>query len=483
MHLGALLVLALALSLMGTLFNLPRSVAEAAPARPNIVMFYMDDFAPYPTRMFDRDGRTPELARFVDQGLVFENAIVSSPLCGPSRANLLTGRYSHNSGVTKNDIGPYQPRQSIARKLGKRGYRTAFVGKHINRLRHAYPTRSSMKRLSASWDRFDVIWENQGKFHDWRQYRKSGNRRYGKVGTHHSSYQAARRAVQHIRNTPAGKPVFLLVSLVDGHIPLTPMQRFRDDPSCAYIAPWEGPAYNEADVSDKPYHIRATPPFPGSSYPLQARCEQARTVDYVVKQVNKALKRSGRHHDTLQILTSDNGWLMGDHRLEGKTHPYSTWVPLYMRWPKVLGNERRVIEEPVSNVDFARTFCALAGCKVSNSDGRNLLPLIKGTKANLDRRFLYVELLHASRWKSTFEWARPAWAGVETTPAYDPVRRWAFTRYETGEEELYDLSADPHRLNNLAARPAHAGTLADLRGFWRKVWGQDKVTWRSRLPR
>lgn len=480
MPFAALLVLALGLSLLGTLFNLPQRVVDAAPARPDIVMFYMDDFAPYPSRMWDREARTPELARFADQGLEFENAIASTPLCGPSRANLLTGKYSHNNGVTKNDIRPYKPRNSVPVKLGNKGYKTVFVGKHINRLAKEYPSRRSMRRLSSNWDRFDAIWENQGKFYDWRQYRKNGTRSYGNGAYSHSSYRAAQRAVKHIKSTPRGQPLFLVVSLVDGHIPMTPMKRFRNHPSCQIMAPWDGPAFNEADVSDKPEHIRKTPRLSEPSYGLRKRCEQALTVDWVVGQVRKELKQRGRVDNTLQILTSDNGWLMGDHRLEGKVHPYATPVPLYMRWPAVLGDEKRVIREPVSNVDFGRTFCALAGCTMPASDGKNLVPLIKGRKERIDRRYLYTEMLHASRWFGRRPSARPAWSGVETTLGYSNTL-WAFTRYRTGEEELYDISADPHRLENLAGNPAYADVLADLRGFRNQVWDRDRVKWRTKL--
>jgi arylsulfatase A-like enzyme len=479
--LAALLVVALSLSLIATFFDLPHSVARAAAARPNIVMFYLDDFAPYPSHLTEREARTPELARFAEHGLRFENAIVSTPLCGPSRANMLTGRYGHNNGVTQNEIGPYRPDFSIGRKMSSRGYHSAFVGKHINRLAVGYPTRASMSRLASGWDRFDVIWENQGKFYDWRQYRKGGTRSFGSGRNDHSSYQAARSAVQHIERTPPDEPLFMVVSLFDGHTPLTPMKRFENHPSCRFVAPWQGPAFNEADVSDKPAHIRRTPKLPISGYRLQERCEQALTVDFVVGEVRQALKRSGRFDDTLQVLTSDNGWLMGDHRLEGKTHPYATSVPLYMRWPARLGHEPRTISEPVSNVDLAATFCALSGCTTRGADGMSLLPLIEGTRDRLERDYLWVEMLHGNRWRGRLPSARPAWAGVETTLSYSDTR-WAYTRYRSRDEELYDLSSDPHRIQNLVGDAAHAGVLADMRGFWLDTWRSEDVRWRGRIP-
>ncbi len=232
-----------------------------------------------------------------------------------------------------------------------------------------------MDRLATWWDAFDVMWEDQGRFYDWTQYRKDDTVYYGTDPSSHSSRVAAERAVEHIAETPADQPLFLFISLVDGHIPVTPMPRHVDDPACADVEPWQGPAYNEADVSDKPSHIQARPLLAAESYDLVPRCEQSLTSDWVVGKVTRALRDAGRLDDTLQILTADNGWLMGDNRIEGKTFPYATPVPLYVRWPAELDAQRRTVEEPVSNLDWLPTFCELAGCGVPNADGLSIVPL------------------------------------------------------------------------------------------------------------
>ncbi len=472
---------AVLLALLGTLFNLPQRVAQAA-ARPDVVLFYLDDWAPYPKGLWSDPARTPELARFVTSGMEFRHATVSTPLCGPARAALLTGQYGHNNGVTKNDITPYDPRDSISPKLRARGYKTVFIGKHINLLDRVYRTRKEMGKLSSKWSQFDVIWYPQGQYYDWPQYRKSGTYQYGSEPKDHSSFVAAMRAVTHIRQTKKNKRLFMVISLYDGHSPLEPMARFKNHPSCSGIGGWAGPAYDEAWVADKPAYVRAQPRRSAPSYDLQERCEQMLTVDWVVGQVRKALVETGRAWNTLQVLTADNGFLMGDHRLTGKAHAYTTWVPLYMRWPSVIAPRRHVKLEPVSNVDLAPTFCHLAGCSVPQADGRSLVPIIKGKRKQLTRKFVYVEMLHnGANWGSGSPRARPAWSGVESTLGYDD-KLWAYTRYRTGEEELYNLTNDPHRLSNLAGKPAHTRTLKDMRGFWRGVWNGDKVKWRSKLP-
>ena len=454
------------------------ATVPAGARRPDMVMFYLDDFSPRPRSLWDDPERTPYLARFTNRGTRFTNGIVSTPLCGPSRAGLLTGRYGHSTGVIGNDVEPYRSDNDIAEKLSKVGYHTVFVGKHINRLQDARPTRVQMDRLAENWHEFDVMWEDQGKFYDWTQYRKDDTYYYGTDPGAHSSRVAAERAVEHIAQTPADEPLFLLISLVDGHIPMTPMQRHIDDPACASMEPWQGPAFNEEDVSDKPSHIQATPRLTAESYDLVPRCEQSLTIDWVMGKVTKALRDAGRLEDTLQVLTADNGWLMGDHRIVGKSYPYATPVPTYVRWPAELGGQRQVIAEPVSNLDWLPTFCDLAGCGVPHADGLSLVPLITGETDRLDREFLFVELLYDNARYPEDPRARPAYTGVETTLGYSDTR-WAFTRYSNGEAELYDLSADPHRLENLYGQPGYGKVTRQLQRFHKSVKQADEVEWQE----
>lgn len=471
--------IALTLALLGSLFNLPQRVAEAAGKKPDIVLFYLDDNAPRPGRMWNDPARTPNLAAFANKGLEFRNAMASTPLCGPARANLLTGKVSHNNGVTQNNIKPYDQRGTLSPKLRNKGYRTAFVGKHINRLRTVYWSRARMASLANDWSSFDVIWQDQGRYYGWQQYRKTGTVQFRLGANDHSSYQAAKRASYIIRNTKKNKPLFLVVSLYDGHRPLKPLKRFEDHPACADVGSWSGPAYDEANVSDKPRWVQTQPRLGGSGYDLRKRCESLLTSDWVVGQVVQALRDSGRHYDTLQVLTADNGWLMGDHRLTGKGAPYAADVPLWMRWPKVLRNQERSMREPVSNVDLAPTFCAIAGCRMKGADGRSLLPLIKGKRASLYRKYVWTEFLHNQKGWTTSPRKRPGWAGLRTTIRYDKNTTWSYVKYRTGEEELYDLTRDPHQLQNLAGRSAYKARLNDLRKAWRQTWNGDRVKWRG----
>jgi arylsulfatase A-like enzyme len=455
-HHVRILVIALALSVVGLATDLPRNAAAAEAAdRPDIVVIYMDDFSPLATWLWSDPDRTPALARFVDEGLWLENANGSTPLCCPARVNVYTGLYSHNSGVYRNDMGPYDPGDTVAVKLQDAGYVTIFAGKFLHLFRRYTPTPDSVLPYAMGWTTFDAIWEDQGKFHDYRLWTRGGTSYHGRSARDHSTRVVTQRISRQIRNAPADEPLFVFASLFNGHTPHTPLRRFKDHPKCRDVRPWRGPAYDERDVSDKPAYVRSRPRLKRARFSLTERCEEAMSVDWAVARIRAALEETGRLENTLLVFTADNGFLYGDHRIVGKSVPYSTPVPMYALWPRRWGSEPRVISEPVSNVDLAPTFCAIAGCTVDDADGLDLMPLLDGTTDRLGRQFIYQERLAYSE-------GFPRFINIRTTRAFDAETFWDYTEYSTGERELYDLTADPHQLQNLAQLPVHAGRVSEL---------------------
>ena len=458
----------------------PTAQAQAVPDRPSIVVIYADDTSPLPTWLWSDPVRTPTLARFVRDGTWFSSAIGATPMCCPARGNLLTGRYGHSTGITRNDMDPYDPQGSLAVRLDAVGYHTAYVGKYLNGLARHVPTAEAMTAQAVGWDDFDVIWENQGAYYHYRWWTRDGVVEHAGADADHSSLVAARAAAAHIRDAPADAPLFMVVSLFDGHPPNRPMRRFHDVRACRDARPWRGPAFDEADVSDKPAYVRRTGRLRTGSKDLRERCEAMMTTDFVAGEVRVALEETGRLEDTLFVFTADNGTLLGDHRLRSKGYPYATPVPLYMLWPARLRDERREITEPVSNVDLGPTFCAIAGCTVPDADGLDLGPLLDGAE-RLERDFVYEEMLHADGRYGVDADGRPAWYGLRTTGRYDD-RRWVYTEYETGERELYDLSADPSQLRSRAGLVRYAEVEADLRAMLHEqVVGPDGVRFLGKL--
>lgn len=442
-----------------------------------MVIIYLDDVSPNTSWLWSNPSRTPELARFARYGVEFEHAIASTPLCGPSRATLLTGRYGHNHNVTDNQASKLAPRGSLAPRLKRAGYHTIMVGKYINGLDEAAPRPSQVKRYAQGWKRFDVIWtrqqEGQGQFYGYDLWTRKGPVTKGYRPLDHSTHVVGQRVARHIRRAPRDKPLFALASFAAGHVPHTPLAWHRGAEACRGIKPYDAPSFDEANVSDKPIYIRRLPRLGRPSLSLRAQCEEMLGVDQAVADIRRALAATGRLRDTLLLFTADNGYLHGDHRAPlpgGKKWPHAVEVPLYALWPGRLDGAPRVVSEPVSNVDLPVTACALAGCRLQQADGRDISALLTGEVEQLDRRYLYTELLRANG-------NAPPWYGLVTTGAYDPDSIWQYTEYANGGRELYDLTRDPYRLRNLVRQGGHEKRLRQLhRMLHRGVVRPDEVT-------
>jgi arylsulfatase A-like enzyme len=168
-------------------------------------------------------------------------------------------------------------------------------------------------------------------------------------------------------------------------------------------------------------------------------------VDQGVKQIVDELERAGELENTLLIFTSDNGYLIGEHRIrESKVLPYepSIRVPLLMRGPGIPRGARR--EQLVWNGDLAPTILDAAGARAAwEPDGMSLLPFARDAGARSGRAVL----LEGPPTRRTG--AAPTFTGLRTPDHL-------YVEYLTGERELYDLRRDPYELRNLAGLPRAA---------------------------
>ena len=233
------------------------SSAPGVPARPNIVMVMLDDLGPHDGRLFSADIMPNLHELVVSQGIRFTDFHAEVPLCGPSRANLLTGQHAHNSGAASNDGQQLDPTTTIATELSEAGYHTAYAGKYLNGYRQLTPDR----RDPPGWSAFDVIDSNQGKYY-WYQIRdrEGGVTQHRTDAADYSTDVIADIAVERLGEVPADQPLFSLIAPFTPHEPNLPAPRHVGDPRCADLEPWAPPEYDEADVSDKPAYIRDAPP-------------------------------------------------------------------------------------------------------------------------------------------------------------------------------------------------------------------------------
>lgn len=442
------IVLGLAALQWGSLVaEAPRRPASAqTPGPPNIVLIVTDD------QRFDTLRVMPEVRRLlVSRGMTLRRAIVTNPLCCPSRATILTGRYSHTTGVYTNSAGApnggwpaFQPSESdtIATALDAVGYRTALIGKYIN----GYGGEAAY--VPPGWDRW-FAFLGPGKYYNYSIYDdQRGRVDYAREPRDYSTDVIRKHAVSFIRNTPAGEPLFLVVTPFAPHGSFIPAPRHKGDLSTASVS--LGPAVNEADVSDKPAYIQERGLVDPSSLHTRTRrqWETLLAVDELVSRIMSTLAETGRGDDTLVIFTSDNGLSNQEHRWMGKHVPYeeSIRVPMIVTLPGQIPADT-VSGALVSNVDLAPTIADFAGTSIS-ADGVSMRPLLTDLSSSV-RDSVLLEHIEAA----------------PTVPTYCGVRTASFTfvHYTTGEEELYDLTKDPHQLQNVAsARPNKAAQLRSL---------------------
>ncbi len=207
------------------------------------------------------------------------------------------------------------------------------------------------------------------------------------------------------------------------------------------------PAFNEADMSDKPAAMRSRAVIPAGRVAAitenyRQRLESLLAIDEGIAEVVAALRTAGELDNTLIVFTADNGFFHGEHRVRsGKVLHYepSTRVPLILRGPGIpRGAVRRQL---VANVDVAPTIVSATGATAGRAvDGRPLQPFARDVRLHSGRDILL------------------------ETPGYRALRapRYVYVEHSTNEQELYDLVTDPNQLTSLHASAAHAPLKAEL---------------------
>lgn len=466
----------------------------ATTNKPNIVVVMLDDINPIDGRLFTQQ-RTPNIYKYIiSKGIKFENFFVETSLCCPGRVGFFTGQHTQNHGIGGLDGRPFDPTETFPVELKKSGYFTILTGKYIN-----YYTRvSTDRRLPPGWSRWNAIYEGNGKYYDYRTINGSGTITYhGSTAADYSTDVYANLNIKNLKEAPASSPIFSFISPFASHNPRTSAPRHKTDSRCN-IAAWKTANYNEPDVSDKPKYMRDLAQLSGSTgYPLTTICRPILSVDDAVGRIATTLSNQGRLNNTIFILTADNGMSWGEHRLTDKTTPYATRIPLYVAWPQGRGNTPRTESSYLSMIDFAPTFCEIAGCSLTKypngqnkPDGQSFFSLLKDQQLSWKRDAILESQPTVFEFGKTLNakpYTRPIWWAVRTTPD-SSLGLWHYVEYATGERELYDLSngpcyswnssktGDPCELNNLLGPNSNPSqTTLDLVAKLKNRLGQLKV--------
>jgi N-acetylglucosamine-6-sulfatase len=429
--------------------------------RPNVVVLMTDDQTLESLRVMKNVDRL--LAR---RGATFTQSVVSFALCCPSRATFLTGQYAHNHRVLSN-VAPKGGYRRLDHSttlpvwLRRGGYHTAHVGKHLNGYGLNRP-----REIPPGWSE----WYGAVDPFTYRYWGFVVNEN-GKLVRYsrRSDYQTdvfARRAVDVIdHRAPKRTPFFLYVGFVAPHS--GGPRELDDPPALKTPAPAQRhrdrflfeplptpPSFNEAEIQDKPFTVRRRPMLQefqvgALTEAYQQELESLLAVDEAVARIVAALERAGDLQKTIIIFTSDNGYFHGEHRIpSGKVFLYepAIRVPLVVRGPGIAPGRR--IDELVANIDLAPTIADAANVRpLRIVDGRSLLPLLqKGVKPA--PRSILIESPPSDVPRQVFTAVR--------TPQH------LYASYESGDQELYDLSADPYQLASLHRDPAQAALVAEL---------------------
>jgi N-acetylglucosamine-6-sulfatase len=427
-----------------------------AQTRPNIVFILTDDQHESTLRYMPN---VQNLLR--GQGRTFNNATTVYPLCCPSRATIQRGQYAHNTGIFGNEPdtgGGYElfdqldlEKSTVATWLDAAGYYTIYMGKYMNGFGPAYEP-------PPGWDKFNVPTSS------------------GQQGETLDATRAI-RAMAHVRDAaPRMEPFFLQVGFSTPHVPNIYESKYEGMFTGEQVP--RVPSFDEQDVSDKPRYIREDKPLLAQQTNPQVHeqcrdnevnsiqqndCEYVRqlrslqTVDRFVKDLVNYLATQGELSNTYIVFYTDNGNHWGEHRLDyGKLTPYETDIsfPMYVRGPHIPPNTSS--RKLVGNHDIAPTFAQIAGASTpSFVDGRSFLRIADDDPTNNSpwRTGLYVERRRNPGLPSKeSDYYVPPWQAVrEENSIYVLYSDDPWTKVnDSGYEEFYNLSTDPHELRNLA---------------------------------
>jgi arylsulfatase A-like enzyme len=342
---------------------------------------------------------------------------------------------------------------TFVERLHENGYYAGVVGKYLN-----------------SWDgsrrpEFDfwVVFAGHGEA---MQYTDPSLNVQG-VWRDHSGYITnilGDYALEFLRQaTQQDKPFALLFTPNAPHEPATPAP--GDETLYPDLPPHRPPSFNE-DVSDKPAWVQQHSPLDiGKIDKLRRRQLQTlHTLDQAVKKLIDWLNEQDKLDNTMIIYLSDNGYMWGEHGLDGKTFSYeeSIRVPFAIRYPPLV-SKPHLENRLAANIDIAPTVYDLAGIPIPpDVDGRSLLPLLRGEAAW--REDLLIE----------------GWPERKLDAHYSAIHTDRYVYVETVQErpELYDLASDPYQMQNQADNPAYATILTNLKKRLEQVRGpQIKRTW------
>lgn len=419
------------------------AAAFAQPARRNIVFILGDDHRYDAIGALGHPwlrGHTPHLDRLIRDGVNFENAFVTSSLCSPSRASILTGQYMHAHRVQDNFSELSTALPTFPQLLRNQGYRTGFVGKwHMG---------GDSDNPQPGFDHW-LSFRGQGEYIDPTVNRNGTSEK--KQG--YMTDVLTQDATRFIREN-ASRPFLLYLSHKAVHFPFQPPKRHADAFQGLSVPKPASMLYKEDYYDQLPEWVkrrRYTRHGVDGLFGHSISYDEAyrgyhqclKSVDDSVGEVLGQLESSRLLNDTLVIYMGDNGYMWGEHGLVDKRAMYepSIRVPMIAHCPG-LGTGGRTAKQMALNLDIAPTLLQTAGVAIPKTmHGRSLLPLLQRRQPEDWRR----EFIYEYEWEQDFPYT-PTITGLRTERHSLMLTQGTFDI-----QELYDLQSDPDQMKNLLA--------------------------------
>ncbi len=416
--------------------------------------------------------RSPNVDRLVEEGVTFTQAYCQSPVCAPSRASFLTGRYPRTTGCRQNGQMIPENEVLISRMLADVGYRCGLAGKlHLAscsdgkveaRIDDGYHDFHWSHHPQPDWEENAYTQWLKSKGQTWEELytgRATGYVKEGIPAEYHQTTWCAETTIDFIKANQ-GQPWFFSFNCFDPHHPFDPpaeyLQKYKPAdmplPKTGPNAPDSKSSFQELDSvwahnSPGEFHTGAMTDNDRREVTAAyyAMCE---LIDHQVGRIMAALENTGQRENTIVVFMSDHGEMLGDHGIYFKgPHFYdeAVCVPLVVSWPKRFQSGLQV-SGLTELVDLVPTFLEACDVAVPNRvQGRSLIPHLTGAAdPSKHRDFVYCEYLNS--WTHSDAYGTMLRTETEKIVVY----------HGTDQGELYDLESDPDEFENLWHSPDHS---------------------------
>lgn len=402
--------------------------------------------------------QTPNLDALTKNGLIALSSYATSPISAPTRSCFQTGLYSHNTGVSTNDLPMKRDVETFAEVLGNNGYSTSYMGKwHLDgderpqwAPKDKFGWQDNRYMFNRGhWKKLEEI-DNQPRI---AAVSANGNPSYAIDGADKKSFATdflCDRAVDFIRANK-NNPFCCMVSIPDPHGPNTvrkPYDTMFND--MKFKEPY---TFNERGDHDSALWEKPEGGF--SIKEMQLYFGMVKCIDDNLGKLVNVLKAEGLFDNTLIIFTADHGDLCGEHHRHNKSVPYemSARVPFIMHYPKKI-TKRTINKTVFSSVDFKPTLLGLLGVKAGKtSEGRDVSACLLGK--NMPDKENITFMRSATR-PGAFEEKKDTTKYLYWVAAVTPRYKLIHTPNDGETPWLIDLEKDPYELKNLYKNPAYS---------------------------